>query len=295
MTLDEAESTESVLPMLAQDYRNSGHRIVFPAYAQRKLDGVRCLVTRFDKNVLTFMSRSGKDYGPVMCKHERLYNDLLKLLKPGDVLDGELYVHGWTLQKITSATKKLKPNTLELEFWAFDFPSVKEPWRKRIHALADLFEKVDEESPIKYVNSVQLNKADEVKTYHDQFVKEGFEGIIIRNLDGIYRFGVRSADLQKYKEFLEDEFEIVDSFEEIQNKNKKEYTCIVFVCQTKDEMRFNCRPRGSLKQREEWWNEREAFVGKKLTVRYFALTDDTEGKGKKVPQFPVGVCVRDYE
>jgi hypothetical protein len=47
--------------------------------------------------------------------------------------------------------------------------------------------------------------------------------------------------------------------------------------------------------REELLKIANKLIGRNLTVRYQALTDDTEGEGKKVPQFPVGICIRDYE
>ena len=38
---------------------------------------------------------------------------------------------------------------------------------------------------------------------------EGFEGAIIRNMDGLYTFIHRVDDLQKYKEFFDAEFKII--------------------------------------------------------------------------------------
>jgi len=108
-------------------------------------------------------------------------------------------------------------------------------------------------------------------------------------------FGSRSKDLQKYKKFFDAEFKIIGFSAERQNINGVLYECIVYTCETESGDEFNCRPRGTLESRQELYREGQKCLGKMLTVRYQALTDDTQGKGKKVPQFPVGICIRDYE
>ena len=55
----------------------------------------------------------------------------------------------------------------------------------------------------------EINDKAEVKPLHDQFVKEGYEGIMIRNKDGEYGINKRSKNLQKFKEFYDQEFQIV--------------------------------------------------------------------------------------
>ena len=44
------------------------------------------------------------------------------------------------------------------------------------------------------------------------FVSDGYEGIIIRNLEGGYKKKHRSKDLQKWKFFEDDEYEIVGKY-----------------------------------------------------------------------------------
>jgi DNA ligase-1 len=49
------------------------------------------------------------------------------------------------------------------------------------------------------------------------------------------------------------------------------------------------RPRGTREKRAEWWENREQYIGSKLTVRFQNLTADG------IPRFPVGIAIRDYE
>ena len=290
-TIKEAKALESCLPMLAHKFIERKHRLKYPIIAQRKYDGIRCMVKKLNDGTLSFRSRTGKNFGQVLSNHTELIKSLNNIMKPGDILDGELYNHDWSLQRIGSAVKALNPDTTNLTFVVFDFPSAPGTFLARyslihLHYIFCL--------PIAIAEIYTITKEEEIHTLHDQFVKEGYEGIILRN-NAEYQYGARSNDLQKYKKFIDKEFEIVGTYKEVQIINGTQYECIEFNCVTKDGGLFNCRPKGSLALRQKWWKDRDSFIGKQLTVRYFALTDDTQGKGKKVPQFPVGVAIRDYE
>jgi DNA ligase-1 len=116
-----------------------------------------------------------------------------------------------------------------------------------------------------------------------EFVEAGYEGIMLRNAAGVYRANYRSNDLQKYKEFMEDEYRIID-FKEGEGRDAG---AVIWVCETADGKEFTVRPRGTMEQRREWFNDGESYIGKNLTVVYQELTE--EGK----PRFPVAKCVRE--
>ena len=115
-----------------------------------------------------------------------------------------------------------------------------------------------------------------------EFVEAGYEGIMLRNAAGVYRANYRSNDLQKYKEFMEDEYRIID-FKEGEGRDAG---AVIWVCETAEGKEFTVRPLGSFEQRREWFNDGESYIGKNLTVVYQELTDD----GK--PRFPVGKALR---
>ena len=116
-----------------------------------------------------------------------------------------------------------------------------------------------------------------------EFVEAGYEGIMLRNAAGVYRANYRSNDLQKYKEFMEEEYRIID-FKEGEGRDAG---AVIWVCETADGKEFTARPRGTMQQRREWFNDGAKYIGKNLTVVYQELTE--EGK----PRFPVAKCVRD--
>ena len=138
---------------------------------------------------------------------------------------------------------------------------------------------------LELVPTYEVNNEEEIKKYHDQFVSEGYEGVIIRNKDGKYKIKHRSKDLQKWKYFLDDEYEIIGGKE----ATGEDAGTIVFGCKTASGDEFDVRPKGSRDTRRRWFNELESIKGCMLTVRYQDLTDDG------IPRFPVGISIRDYE
>ena len=92
--------------------------------------------------------------------------------------------------------------------------------------------------------------------------------------------------MQKLKKFIDEEFEIIDY---TTPDTGKEVGCVIWICKTKDGKKFNVRPSGNYQERKNLYKNAKKFIGKMLTVRYQELTNG------KVPRFPVGVAIRDYE
>jgi len=127
--------------------------------------------------------------------------------------------------------------------------------------------------------------SEDVKRLHADYVAEGYEGLILRNKAGLYTVDHRSKDLQKYKEFLDEEFVVTGFTVGV----GVEAGCVLWTCQTAEGKEFSCRPKGTHESRQEAVATAAAQIGKKLTVRFQEWTDD------KKPRFPVGLAIRDYE
>jgi len=274
-TIQEAQTVQVFLPMLAKDGRKV--KIKYPCDAQPKLDGVRCMA-----NGPELMSRGGKPYTVSHISAE------VPLTIPPCVLDGELYIHGMPLQQLVSLVKKPKPGSENVEYWVYDLylPDLPEAgWTRRKNYLSLVPASLLSTSSIKVVPSTRVNNEEEMKKLHDKFVQEGYEGIILRDLDAPYGLNQRSSALIKYKEFEDDEF-LITGYKEGKGKF---VGCVTWICETADGESFDCTPRGTLDQKKKWYNKANDIVGKMLTVRYQAFTD------RGVPQFPVGITIRDYE
>jgi len=246
-----------ILPMLANKWEEREKHITEPFYVQPKLDGVRLLVS----NKGCF-SRTGKPVQGV--------EHLTRGLKDGEYLDGECYAPDKTFEEITSL---FKTNPRDLEFHVFDYFDLKHPNLS-----------FEERKKRVTVETFLVKKKTDVKGYHDLFVNQGYEGIMIREASSTYEIGKRSNYLLKYKAFQTEEFPIVD----VKEGTGREKGTAIWVCRA-GEHTFSAKPEGTLEVRRRFLEEKEKYIGKPLTVRFQNLT------ALGVPRFPVGVVVREYE
>ena len=270
---------ESVpLPMLAHDYNKRGKSIQFPCFVQKKFDGTRCVAVP-QKGLF---SRNRKSY-----PHLDHIKEEINKLPPNMVLDGELYSDTLSFQEIVGLVKKetLKAGDqekqLQIQYHVYDIIN-EAPYVQRYSNLQLLFRRYKFKHLV-LVKTEHCESEEKMKEMHAQYVAEGYEGIMLRNKEGVYS-NARSAHLQKYKEFTDMEVEIV-GFKEGEGL---EEGCIVWLCKLNDKQ-FACRPRGTREERMELFQNGGKYIGKQLTVRYQEKTDDG------LLRFPVGIAIRDYE
>jgi len=312
-----------VLPMLAGDYNKIGHRIDYKkgVYLSDKLDGVRMMAKCLKDGTITLESRTGQPY---ILPH--IVEELKGIMQPGDILDGEAYLHGHALQDITSAVKRTDPEKkiaaarkklekatggdqekfVEAQAEYAEAIMIEELRPKLQFVIFAVIESetVSQDMPfsevvietygyrnyramdnefIKFIHYELAYSEEEMKAAHKDAVGRGFEGIMIRNADGVNESGKRSADLQKYKEFLDSEFVILDV---VPNKDDGS----AFLVQNDLNAETFSVTLGSMDQRAEFLANKELYIGKLITVQYQARYKDT-----LKPQFPTGKAIRDYE
>lgn len=277
----EAANMGIPLPMLAQDFNKRGHSITFPCFAQHKLDGVRCVAIR--------------DHGHLYSRNGKMFPNLphiraaLAALPTGTVLDGELYSDSLTFQEIVGLVKKqtLRGDDAERQsriyLCVYDCIVEGKTNGERNALLQGMLGGMA--GPIRLLPTRVCENRDAVAALHAESVAAGYEGLMLRNMAGKYRVGVRSTDLQKYKEFQDDEYRVV-GFKEGEGLERG---CVIWVCETGKGQTFAVRPRGTHEAREALFGRAKEFVGKLLTVRFQELTTDG------IPRFPVGIVFRDYE
>jgi DNA ligase-1 len=277
---DAVAAHATILPMLAHDYHKRGKSIVFPAFVQAKLDGVRSI---FHHGILS--SRMGKPFSGL----EHITGELGPATAEGLILDGEVYSTTLPFQQFVGLVKKKKfteadkAQLKQVNLWVYDCVNDK-PFEERLAMLKAFFAK-HKFAHVKLLPTEEAAAASDLKKFHDAYVANGYEGLIVRNKKGKYHLATRSADLQKYKEFEDDEYEVV-GFTEGEGHDKG---LVIWTCKTKDGKQFNVRPRGTHEERAELFKEAAKYVGKKLTVRFQELTGDG------IPRFPVGIAFREYE
>jgi DNA ligase-1 len=284
---DDVDTLDFKEPLLAKDYKEYRNEIEFPYWSQPKLDGVRCIV-RADG----MYSRNGK---PIVAALH-IIDTLKKILKayPHLEFDGELYNHGLknNFDKIISLVRKSKPTAEDLaeskevvQYWIYDIRNPDQPFSDRHKLIEALF---NEYPAIRAycvpVETTLCNNQDELDDLYAYYLVECFEVQMVR-LDGDgYEFK-RSKNLLKRKEFIDEEYTILDIEEGTGNRSGM----AGFMRFERNGKPFKSNMRGGVEQYTEWLNNKELYIGKPATVRYQNLTPDG------IPRFPVVIVVRDYE
>jgi len=322
---------KNIKPMLAEtfdmelynpDNKKRTYRIPFPAYVQRKLDGIRCISYKEGSGDIILKSRQGNTFEH-FDEIRRVLSGLFQGLPPTFYFDGELYSHKIPFNQISGLVRKKKSLTpKEIEdmklfeyhiYDCFDTAELSRTFEQRLGLLRLIFER-HTPSLCCLVETLQVDSMGKVKEMHDVFVKpifekdekgedkldedgekiikeKGYEGIMIRASEGPYEMNYRSKYLQKYKEFMDEEFPIV-GFEEAQGNDAG---TIIWKCETSSGIVFHARPDGKKKARMEMFNKVKAdidgnYKGKLLTVKFFELDPETG-----VPRFPTALGIRNYE
>lgn len=280
----ETEHEGGINPMLAHKYSEQGHKIKYPAYAQPKLDGIRCIAV-LSEGRCSLWTRTRKRITGVPHVERQLEH-----LFPGGslVLDGELYNHALKrdFEKIVSLVRQEEPASGHeiVEYHVYDIAS-EGPFKVRSEWLG-LHLHTARTTSIKLVQTVAVATEDELMDQFDAFLAQGYEGCMVRNASGDY-LNKRSYDLQKVKEFEDAEFPIVGIKE---GRGRLQGHVAAFVCQMKSGETFEAKMKGDTGRLKDFFENEKLWKGKQLTVKYQGLTG-----ARGVPRFPVGVAIRDYE
>ena len=272
-------------PMLAQKYESYSNDVKF---AQPKLDGIRCNM-HFENNQVFALSRKNNPFYTV----EHIKNSLYKILQnnPTIHLDGELYNHKFhdNFNKVVSLVKKEKLEDADIEevlkyvrynvydLWDDERPNLSFSERNA------LINEILKDTPfVDIVETRIVNNNEDVQLCFDEFISMGYEGLILRK-DAPYEHK-RSKNLLKYKEFKDEEFEIVDICEG-KNKGIAEYA---WVKLNENKM---CKATFAFSDEEckTFLKNKEDLIGKLATVKYFGYTTDGSLR------FPILKAIRDYE
>ncbi len=293
---EKAQNYVIVKPMLAHKFtfadfnkKTKAVKIKLPCFAQPKLDGLRCIANLSNGKVI-LRSRQLIEYTFLQTIEEQL-KPILEKLPSEFYFDGELYTNSLPFERIAglcrlkkNITKKDVCDLQKIEYHIYDcfqVTNLKIPYIERFEILNKYI--ANNSKNLKLVNTIEITNQTEIKHNHDLFVKNGYEGLMLRNKQSYYELNKRSKHLQKYKEFIEDEFTII-GFEEGTGLFKDS---VIWICETKEKKKFKATPKGNMEYRKQLLKDALQYIGKKLTVIYQELTKD------KIPRFPIGKAIRD--
>jgi len=273
-----------LLPMKVNNYHDHTKKIVFPCMVSPKLNGVNCEY-RIEGNTLKLYSRGGEEY-PIP-DHQKLDAIAILAALGTDSINGEMYVHGHHLQDIMAATKKHNDLTPELIFYMFDVPNIPGDFATRCGYAYNIIQGSGVNP--QYIQTIRVDFAhsyEEIASDHAKVTALGYEGLIVRNTKGLYKYNTRSLDVFKYKTTMDAEFEITAV-----TADKNGHPVMTFKSAGGE---FKAKPKGTSQERISMLNDSHLLIGKFATVEYEMLSKGAEGLPGK-PLKPVMITLRECD
>ena len=265
---------KTVRPMLAEKAPSDRSKLSYPLLASPKLDGVRCLI---------------KDGKPVSRTLKPIPNSHIQevLSRPElEGLDGELIVGDPAAPGCLSRTVSgvmSEAGQPDFTFFVFD------NWRREEQYSSwhyNFFRSLKSCGPRPYIE--YLPQETQTSVWHlDQYIErqldKGFEGVVTRSPDSLYKFGRSTLKQQwmlKIKERERSEALVVGTIPLLHNWNMPEINALgltertshkdnkveaamlgALVCQTPEGVTFKVGTGFTLEQRERMWNDRDELIG----------------------------------
>ena len=262
--------------------------VVYPCLIQPKFDGIRCIAI------------NGVAYSRKM---KPIPNQFIqKFFSDNNLhgLDGELMIHG-DFNKVQSAvmSEDGEPN---FYYAVYDYWDSDQPYKVRANLYVNKVLEIRQPERVKNTQSIIVHNPESVETELQFFIDNGFEGAMLRKLDGKYKQGrstFKEGYLLKLKRFLDDEAVVIGFEEKMSNTNVKEVDERGYTKRSsKKEGLVPANTLGSLQvdwngvifnigsgfndeQRQDIWDNRSKYISKLVTFKYQELTS------YGVPRFPV--------
>lgn len=303
LTVDLVDNNGNLKPMKAQPYREGC--IELPAYAQPKINGVRCVAKWvkvegkdiFDQGYEGFklFSKEGLDY-PVQHIIDRL-NDLAKInfMLKELVFDGELYIPNVKVATIRGAAVNVNNEYhKKLSFIMFDL-SMNGSQQERLLLLnyfggkvltfesAPLYTNfnflVDTENMIYHTSTKTippnvykldthtLSSKEQVIAYRDHCLNAGFEGMILRDRHANYGFGQRVKTMRKFKKELYEVCKVVDII--CRNEEDK---LPLFILSTPKGKAFEASCNGTHSEQRKVLANKHLYLNKDVEIKFYEYT-----------------------
>lgn len=290
-------------PMLAGEAPEDLSKIKYPVLASPKLDGYRILTVLED-------GKTAVKTRKFLELPNHYVRKILETLPPG--LDGEL-IHP-SLDFAKSGAYRRIEGEPEFIYYVFDFACtdeeyelnefdhghIRHPFGFRFNRSKRYFE--NEHPFVKVVPHLLVKNAEELQKICEQHIAEGYEGTMIRDPEGEYKFGrstVKEGGLLKIKQWSDAEAEVIGFVERMHNANEAEKnvfgrtkrstkkdnkvgldTLGSFICRDlKTGVVFNV-PGKTQEFNQEIWDNKPKYLGKIMTYEFQRAGMD------EAPRFP---------
>lgn len=275
-------------------------KIKFPVIASPKLDGYRILTVLEDGQV----KAKTRKFLELPNHHVR---KMIEKLPPG--LDGEL-IHP-SMDFAEQGGYRRFDGEPKFHYYVFDYAGTKEecpngpnfdtPFNDRIAQLMILLGR-ETWGWLKLTPQIWVENQEELDAICKQHLEDGYEGTMIRDPNGVYKFGrstVKEGGLLKIKQWADAEAEVIGFVERMHNANEAEKNAFgrtkrstkkdnkvgidtlgSFVCRDlKTGVVFNV-PGKTQEFNQEIWDNQPKYLGKIMTYEFQRAGMD------EAPRFP---------
>lgn len=289
-----------------------------------KLDGLRCLAKcllskDFGVKTVTIESRTGQLYDV-----PHIVEELMGIMEPGDILDGELYVHGPVLQEISSAVNRTDPQEKineaylkiakqlnkygpdsdqykkakveyndanrialirhTLEFRVFDLVKLDIPFRDRLFDL-------QEHASSRFSEHGKVKIVGYITVYSKEELREAHKDAIARGYEGVMirtHDGVYESGKRSAGLYKYKEFMDAE-FYILDIIPDKQGFGVFDLKNDVNEETFTC-VMGDMDQRASYLRNKVVIIGNYLKVKF-----QSRYKNTLLPQFPTGIMIRECD
>lgn len=284
---DRTTSDGTLLPMLAKVYNDNVFNKISNRLGQFKINGLRCLISAkrnegdiFTPYKLLFQSREGT-YWKSLYHLENYLLEILpdwlldKMIDEDYILDGEIYLPGYSVNEINHFVKD--PKCIEnamLQYWCYDIAIQDYTQFKRIEELYTIKSPKHIRCKEDHLNNidrfvvlpiVEISSTEKARQMRDKFIDIGFEGLILRDPNAEYQFGKRNNTMIKYKRTTDGVFEVIDIYPE----GTKRSDIPLLLCRNDiNDNTFEVHVNGMFDYQNEILIHRDKYIGRKLFITF---------------------------
>lgn len=242
----------------------------------------RCLIYLGSDNKVHTASRGAMNYDSAMCEIIK-HPILVKLLQknPWLILDGEAYKHGMQLSEISGLmrTQVVASDYSIPEFYWYDIVDPNRSFEERLTRMNAIKSALkldfdpyrewkEDDLRIQFVPQEPISGYDNMMKLHDQYVSEGWEGLVIRNKDATYGPNKRTNDMLKIKKYQVDTYKVVGI-----EQGLRMYDDMCFIMEMSDGKTFKAKPMGDHARKVDYTENFESDYKNHLgDVKYFAAS-----------------------
>lgn len=264
-------------------------KIKFPAYSQLKYDAARITII-VNNGTVKYFTRNGKEYLINNVELDNQFHTMVETVRnKAGVFDGELFSNngdrlasnGVATKFVRDTASKEDHDNVNIVLWdfihmdEFRLGKSKNSCEERYQSLSTKITHKNRKYPynsdiISLAENIIVHSIEEALEINDKHIKNGEEGSIIKNMDGIWE-AKRSNDTIKLKEVLESELRVVKS---VYGINKYSNLCGALECESEDGLvKVSVGTGLSDELRKEFAPEHafETIVGQIITVKHNGL------------------------